>query len=105
VEVSVKAPAILFVVAALLAGGHLATRLLGLAEHTAVLAGMPLDDRSWVLGPLHVALYFLAVVVAPVLVLAASAETAVRLVAQARARSTIASRQPEISAMTSGDGT
>jgi hypothetical protein len=105
VEVVVRGPAVLFVLAALLVGGHLVTRLLGFAEHTAVLAGMPVAEASWVLGPLHVVLYFLAVVVAPMLVLAASAETVRRLVAQARARTTIASSEAEISETTSAEGT
>lgn len=100
-----RGPAILFVVAASLVGGHLVARMLGLAEHTAVLAGMPLAEASWVLGPIHVVLYLLAVIVAPVLALAASAETVLRLVVQARARATISSRQAEISATTSAEGT
>ncbi|MCA9587068.1 MAG: hypothetical protein KC657_17055 [Myxococcales bacterium] len=40
---------------------------LGLEAHTCVLAGMPLDASSWVLGPLVVAIQLATWTVAPIL--------------------------------------
>lgn len=70
-----RRPAALFGLALVLALAHGVARALGLADHTSVIAGQPLSEASAVLGPLHVALYLAAVLVAPVLVLGASIET------------------------------
>jgi hypothetical protein len=50
---------------------HLALRALGLAAHTSALAGMPADAWSPLLATLHVAVYALALVVAPIVLVAA----------------------------------
>ena len=60
-----RRPAALFALAALLFIAYEAARLANLADHTSAVAGMPLTASSWVLGPLHIVLYLLAVVVAP----------------------------------------
>jgi hypothetical protein len=76
---------------------HLALRALGLAAHTSALAGMPVDAWSPLLATLHVAVYALALVVAPIVLVAALLEgarralhaLAARIAAdRARARST-----------------
>jgi hypothetical protein len=70
-----RRPALLFGLAALLFCAHTAARVLGLAEHTSVLAGTPITPDSWVLGPLHVVLHLAFVIVAPILVIAGTIET------------------------------
>jgi hypothetical protein len=68
---------------ALLLGGlplalHVALRALGLAAHTSALAGMPVDAWSPLLATLYVAVYVLALVVAPIVLLAALLDGALR---------------------------
>lgn len=65
--------------AAALVALHLAMRALGFAEHTSILAGMPVAASSILLGPLYVVVYLLAVVAAPILVLAALFERMARM--------------------------
>jgi hypothetical protein len=55
---------------------HLALRALGLAAHTSALAGMPVDAWSPLLATLHVAVYSLALVVTPIVLVAALLEGA-----------------------------
>jgi hypothetical protein len=81
-----RRPAVLFGLAALLLVAYEAARLANLADHTSAVAGMPLTPSSWVLGPLHIALYLLVVVVAPVLVIAGTADTLLRLRTAPRSR-------------------
>ena len=69
-----RRPAFLFAFAGALVLAHVAMRAGGLAEHTSVIAGMPLSASSWALGPLYVAVYLAAATAAPVLALAASPE-------------------------------
>lgn len=68
-------PAPLFGTAGLLLAAHVVARIAGLAEHTSVIAGMAISSESWVLGPIHVALYLLLVVIAPIFVIAGTIET------------------------------
>ena len=70
-----RRPAVLFLLAALLVLAHAASSLAGGAEHTSVVAGMPLSSASWMLGPAHVGLYLVLVIVAPVLALAGTFDT------------------------------
>jgi hypothetical protein len=73
---------------------HLALRALGLAAHTSALAGMPVDAWSPLLAALHVGVYALALVVAPIVLVAALLDGAWRALGgritahRARARST-----------------
>lgn len=55
---------------------HLGTRALGLADHTSTLAGMAASDSSYLLGPLHIVVHLATVVLAPVLMIAASLDAA-----------------------------
>lgn len=48
---------------------------MGFADHTSAIAGMPISPLSNLLGPLHIAIYMLVVVVAPVLVIAGTLDT------------------------------
>lgn len=66
--------AVLLLIAALLATAYGLLALLGIAEHTSALAGMPRSPASWTLGPLYVIVYLGAVIVAPILVAAAALE-------------------------------
>lgn len=65
------------------AGAVLAARLAasagGLAEHTSVVAGMPVSTWSWLLGPSYVIIHLAFAVVAPVLAIAATLETVLLL--------------------------
>ena len=75
------------VAALVMVGAHVAMRVFGLGAHTSALAGMPVDDSSLAIATIYVVLYLSAVVVAPVLVLAAALERAqVHLVPLLRAR-------------------
>jgi hypothetical protein len=65
-----KRPVVALGIAAAIVLAHLAMRALGMAVHTSAVAGMPVDDSSLALGPLYIAVYLLAVVVAPVLAIA-----------------------------------
>lgn len=56
--------------AAIIAVAHLAMRALGLGAHMSVIAGMPVSASSFVIAPLYLAVYLLAVTAAPVLVIA-----------------------------------
>ena len=51
---------------------RVAFRLLGLDEHAAIVAGMPLSNASWVLGPIAVVLSLASAIVTPVLVIGAA---------------------------------
>ena len=51
---------------------RVAFRLLGIDEHACVVAGMPLSNASWVLGPIAVLLSLAATIVAPILVIGAA---------------------------------
>jgi hypothetical protein len=73
-------PAGLFLAAFALTLLYAVARLAGLAEHTSVIAGMPISQASWTLGPLFVVLHLGAVVVAPIFVIAGTLETLARLV-------------------------
>jgi hypothetical protein len=70
-----RRPALLFGLAGLLLGAHVAARLAGWAEHTSVIAGMPLSASSWVIGPMFVALHLVVVVVAPILSVAGTIDS------------------------------
>jgi hypothetical protein len=63
---------------------RVAFRLLGMDEHASVVAGMPLSNASWVLGPIAVVLSLASAIVTPVLVIGA-ALTSLRI-GNARAR-------------------
>lgn len=76
---SMTRPAWLFAIAAMLFVAHLIARAAGLADHTSAIAGMPISAASWTLGPLHVLLYLLVVVVAPILTIAATIDTLITL--------------------------
>ena len=69
-----KRAVVLLVLAALIAAAYGVLELLGLAEHTSIIAGMPRTPASWTLGPLYVIVYLGAVIAAPILVLAAALE-------------------------------
>jgi hypothetical protein len=71
-----KRALVLLSLAALLVLAELGARSLGLAEHASVIAGMPASPASYVLGPLAIAVHLLAIVVAPVLGLAAALQAA-----------------------------
>jgi hypothetical protein len=51
---------------------HVALRLFGAADHTSVIAGMPQSSASYLLGPLYVLVHLAAVLVAPVVAIAAA---------------------------------
>ena len=70
-----KRAAVLFGIAALLFGAHVATTFAGWAEHTSVIAGMPRSAASWTIGPLFVLLQLGVTVVAPILLIAATIDT------------------------------
>lgn len=53
---------------------HLVLRVFGGATHASILTGMPQSEGSFVLGPLHVLFTFGAVLVSPVLAIAAALE-------------------------------
>jgi len=74
-----RRPAVLFGLAALLAGAHQLANLAGLARHASAIAGMPLSAASDVIGPAFVALHLAAAVVAPILMIAATADALLRL--------------------------
>jgi hypothetical protein len=59
-------------IAAAILCARVAFRLLGLDEHACVVAGMPLSNASWVLGPIAVVLSLASAIVTPVLVIAAA---------------------------------
>ena len=59
--------------------GHLAMRVLGLGGHMSLIAGMPIDATSFVIAPIYLVTYLLAVVVAPVLLLASAIDLAQRI--------------------------
>jgi hypothetical protein len=50
---------------------HGVMRAMGLAEHTSVIAGMPITSASWILGPLYALAWLAFVVLAPILTLTA----------------------------------
>ena len=58
--------------------GHLAMRWLGLGAHMSVIAGMPIDATSFVIAPVYLVVYLLAILVAPVLLLAGLFDVAQR---------------------------
>ena len=62
--------------AALLVVLRLGLGAAGLAEHTSVIAGMPISQASWTMGPLYVLVHLAAEIVAPVLAIAAALEAA-----------------------------
>jgi hypothetical protein len=62
----------LIAIAAAIVCARVAFRLLGLDAHASVVAGMPLSNASWVLGPVAVVLSLAAAIVTPVLVIAAA---------------------------------
>ena len=51
---------------------RVAFRLLGMDEHACVVAGMPLSNASWVLGPIAVLLSLASAIVTPILVIGAA---------------------------------
>ena len=59
-------------VAAAIVCARVAFRLFGMDEHASVVAGMPLSNASWVLGPIAVVLSLASAIVTPVLVIAAA---------------------------------
>jgi hypothetical protein len=79
-----KRAAVLLGLAALLATAHVVLAALGAADHTSVIAGMPLSPASWTLGPLYVVVHLATVIALPILVLAAALEAAVETRARAR---------------------
>jgi hypothetical protein len=66
-------------IAVVIVCARVAFRLLGMDEHAAVVAGMPLSNASWGLGPIAVVLSLASVIVAPILVLGAALMGVVRL--------------------------
>jgi hypothetical protein len=66
----------LLATAATIVAAHVVMRLLGFASHTSILAGMPQSDASFVIGPLYVLLHLSAVIVAPIIALAAAIDAA-----------------------------
>lgn len=74
-----KLSARLFACAGILVGGHLLLRVLGCAEHVSAIAGMPIAPSSIVLGPLHLVFYLAAAILAPILMIAATAEALIDL--------------------------
>jgi hypothetical protein len=51
-------------------------RAFGLGAHMSAIAGMPIDATSLVIAPLYLVTYLLAVIVAPVLLLASAIDVA-----------------------------
>jgi hypothetical protein len=49
---------------------HVAMRAAGWADHTSVVAGMPISQASYVIGPLYVVVHLVATFVCPVLAIA-----------------------------------
>jgi hypothetical protein len=74
-----RRPAVLFGLSGLLFIAYETARMANLANHTSAVAGMPLTESSWLLGPLHIALYLLVVIVAPILAIAGTLDTLLRL--------------------------
>ena len=62
----------LLAIAAMILCARVAFRLLGMDEHASVVAGMPLSNASWVIGPIAVVLSLASAIVTPVLVIAAA---------------------------------
>jgi len=58
-------------IAAVIVCARVAFRLFGMDEHAAVVAGMPLSNSSWFLGPIAVVLSLASAIVTPVLVIGA----------------------------------
>ena len=58
-------------IAAAIVCARVTFRLLGMDEHASVVAGMPLSNASWVLGPIAVVLSLASVIVTPVLAIGA----------------------------------
>ncbi len=67
-----KRAALLLFVATFLVMSRVVLEVGGAAEHTSVIAGMPISPASWTVGPLYVLAYLASVVVAPVLAIAAA---------------------------------
>ncbi|AKU97421.1 hypothetical protein AKJ09_04085 [Labilithrix luteola] len=57
---------------------HGAARALGWADHTSVVAGMPLSNLSPILGPAFIVLHLVVVIVAPTLAVAALLDALLR---------------------------
>ena len=55
-----------------LAAVHLVLRLCGLGVHASVIAGMPQNDFSFVLGPIYILSWLAFVAIAPVCAIAAA---------------------------------
>ena len=70
-----RRPALLFGLAGVLFGTHVAASTAGWAEHTSAIAGMPQSSSSWVIGPTYVVLYLAVVVLAPILAIAGTVDT------------------------------
>lgn len=66
-----KRPLWLVGTAALLVFLHGAARAMGWADHTSIVAGMPKNALSPVLGPAFIVLHLVVVIVAPALAIAA----------------------------------
>lgn len=64
-----------------LVGAHLLMRVAGLGVHTSALAGMPPSEASLVIAPLYIAIYLLAITLAPILVGASVLEAIIRQMA------------------------
>ncbi len=69
-------PRTLLVLAALITGAHFVLRGIGAGVHTSIIAGMPQNDASFIVGPLYALSWLAFVAIAPVLVLAATLEIA-----------------------------
>ena len=92
----------LFVVAAAIVAAHVVMRAAGLAEHTSLLAGMPRSGMSLVLGPAYVLVHLAAVIVAPIVALAAAADAALARLGLAPAEPSAGSRQSSSSSSANG---
>lgn len=55
--------------AALLVGAHFVFRGLGFGAHASVIAGMPQNEASWVIGPVYVVSWMALVTLVPILIL------------------------------------
>jgi hypothetical protein len=58
--------------AAAIVCARVAFRLLGFDDHAAIVAGMPLSNASYVLGPIAVVLSLASAIVTPILVIGAA---------------------------------
>ena len=79
-----KRAVILFGLAALLFIAYGLASAAGWAEHTSVIAGMPLSESSRTIGPAFIALRLAIVVIAPIFTIAAAIDVAIVLMHRMR---------------------